>query len=152
MNFSSSQARRLLPIPPGPVIETSLVLRSRPVVAMRSLRSRSSSSRPPNGGPGGLGRPPPPPGAPPPRLEAGAQGPDAVDEVQGGANAPLRIILARRRSAPDCHDRVADELLDGPAVAADDVRRDVEVAGPGGGAAALASGVAHSPQKASPGS
>lgn len=58
--FSSSQARRLLPMPPGPVIETSRGRRSRPVVAMRSLSSRISSPRPTNGGSGRSARPWPP--------------------------------------------------------------------------------------------
>ena len=60
MNFSSSQARRLLPMPPGPVMDTSRVRRSRPVVPIRSLSRRSSSSRPTNGGSGRSERPLPP--------------------------------------------------------------------------------------------
>ena len=59
MYFSSSQARRLLPMPPGPVIETRRVRRSRPVVAIRSFSRRSSSSRPTNGGSGRSERPSP---------------------------------------------------------------------------------------------
>src|SRR5579859_2753290 len=38
------------------------------------------------------------------------------------------VVLARRGSAPDRHHRVADELLDRSAVAADDEARGVEVA------------------------
>ena len=49
MYFWSSQARRVLPIPPGPATETSRTRRSRPVAWNRSLSRRSSSSRPTNG-------------------------------------------------------------------------------------------------------
>ena len=66
-----------------------------------------------------------------PGLDRRAQGPDGIDQVQGGTDAPLGVILARRRSAPDGHDGVADELLDRAPVASDDVRRDIEVAGEG---------------------
>ena len=46
---------------------------------------------------------------------------DGVDELEAGADGPLGVVLAGGRRAPDRHDRVADELLDGAAVAADDV-------------------------------
>ena len=45
----NSQARRLLPMPAGPMTETSRARCSRPVAWNRSLSSRSSSSRPTNG-------------------------------------------------------------------------------------------------------
>ncbi len=48
--FSSSQARRLLPIPACPTSETSRARRSRPATWNCSLRKRSSSPRPTNGG------------------------------------------------------------------------------------------------------
>jgi hypothetical protein len=54
---------------------------------------------------------------------------DGFDEVQPGAHGAFRIVLADDGRAPDGHHRVADELLDRAAVAADDVARDVEVAG-----------------------
>ena len=47
--FSSSQARRVLPIPPIPVTDTRRARRSRPVAWKRSLSRRSSSSRPTKG-------------------------------------------------------------------------------------------------------
>ena len=51
-----------------------------------------------------------------------------VDELEAGPDRPLGVVLVRGRRAPDRHDGVADELLDRPAVAADDVAREVEVA------------------------
>ena len=57
-------------------------------------------------------------------VEAGNSG----DEVECGTHGPLRVVLGRRRSAPDGHHSIADELLDGAAVALDDHARDVEVA------------------------
>ncbi len=54
---------------------------------------------------------------------------DRIDELQAGPDGALGVVLAGDRGAPDRHHGVADELLDGAAVAADDVARDVEVAG-----------------------
>ncbi len=42
---------------------------------------------------------------------------DRVDDVQGGPDRPLRVVLVGDGRPPDGHDRVADELLDRPAVA-----------------------------------
>ena len=50
------------------------------------------------------------------------------DEVECGADGPLGVVLRRRRRAPDRHHRVADELLDGAAVALDQAPARVEVA------------------------
>ena len=44
----------------------------------------------------------------------------ASTQVERGADRPLGVVLVGDRCAPDRHDRVADELLDGPAVALDD--------------------------------
>ena len=62
-----------------------------------------------------------------PRLEAREEPADGVDDVERGANRALRIVLVRRGRTPDRHDGVADELLDGAAVALDHVAGDVEV-------------------------
>ena len=59
----------------------------------------------------------------------GPEGADRVDELEAGPDGPLGVVLVGDRRAPDRHDRVADELLDRPAVAADDVAGEVEVAG-----------------------
>ena len=59
----------------------------------------------------------------------GPERPDRVDELEACADGPLGVVLVGGRRAPDGHDRVADELLDRPAVAADDVAGEVEVAG-----------------------
>ncbi len=66
-----------------------------------------------------------------PRLDARAQDPDRVDELEAGPHGPLGVVLVRGRSAPHGHHGVADELLDGAAVAADDVRGELEVAAQG---------------------
>ena len=52
-----------------------------------------------------------------------------VDELEGGPDRALGVILVRGRGAPDRHHGVADELLDGAAVAGDDVAGGLEVAG-----------------------
>ena len=52
---------------------------------------------------------------------------DGRDQVQRGAHGPLGVALDRDRRAPDRHDRVADELLDHAAVAADHRAGRVEV-------------------------
>ena len=49
MYLRNSQARRDLPMPPGPMTETSRVRFSREVACSRSFSSRSSSERPTNG-------------------------------------------------------------------------------------------------------
>ena len=59
------------------------------------------------------------------RVEVGHGG----DEVEGGANGALGVVLLGDRRAPDRHHGVADELLDGAAVALDDRPRGLEVAG-----------------------
>ncbi len=58
--FSSSQTSRLLPIPAGPVIETSRTRCSRPTAWSCSFSCRSSSSRPTNGASSASARPWPP--------------------------------------------------------------------------------------------
>ena len=61
-------------------------------------------------------------------LDPGGQPGDSVDEVQRRAHGAFGVVLMRGRGAPDGHDRVADELLDGAAVAPDDLAREVEIA------------------------
>ena len=68
---------------------------------------------------------------PRPGRDAGTQDPDRVDELEPGAHRPLGVVLPGDRGSPDRHDRVADELLDRPPVAGDDVGGDLEVAGQG---------------------
>ena len=53
---------------------------------------------------------------------------DRVEQVHGRANRAFGIVLVRDRRAPHGHDRIADELLDGPAVAVDALPREHEVA------------------------
>ena len=48
---------------------------------------------------------------------------DHGDELEGGPHRALGVVLVGRRGTPDGHHRVTDELLDRPAVAADDLRR-----------------------------
>ncbi len=62
-----------------------------------------------------------------PRLDARAEDADRVDQLEAGPHGSLGVVLVGRRGAPDGHHRVADELLDGAAVAADDVRGELEV-------------------------
>jgi hypothetical protein len=59
----------------------------------------------------------------------GAQLAHRGDEVQRGSDCPLGVSLRRRRGSPYRHHRVADELLDRSAVAADHRPRHPEVAG-----------------------
>ena len=54
---------------------------------------------------------------------------DRLDQLERGADRALGVILVRDRRAPHGHDRVTDELLDRPAVAPDDLARDLEVPG-----------------------
>ena len=49
-------------------------------------------------------------------------------QIEPGTHRPLGIVLAGDRRSPDGHDSVADELLDGPAVAIDDRPCRLEVA------------------------
>ena len=205
MYFSSSQTSRLLPMPPGPVIETRRARRSRPTVWSCSFSCRSSSSRPTNGASRVSVRPWPPRCATTrsachagtglvlplsewspigsktiadsaarlrgladqhgarvrhalqagrgvdevagdhalvgraerdrrlagqqarARLEVRVQRADRVDQLEGGANGPLGVVLVGGRRAPHGHDRVADELLDRPAVQLDDLGGGLEV-------------------------
>ncbi len=62
-------------------------------------------------------------------LDARPEVTDGLDQLEGGANGPLGVVLVGHRRAPDGHHRVADELLDGAAVAIDDLAGHVEVAG-----------------------
>ena len=52
---------------------------------------------------------------------------DGADEIQSGAHRALGVVLAGGRRTPEGHDGVADEFLDRPAVAFDDVTSDLEV-------------------------
>ena len=62
------------------------------------------------------------------RLHPGTQGAHGVDQVQRRAHGPLGVVLVGGRRAPHGHHGVADELLHGPAVPADDLRGHLEVA------------------------
>ena len=53
---------------------------------------------------------------------------DRRDEVEGHADGPLGVVLGGGGRSPDRHHRVADELLDGAAVARDQRPRELEVA------------------------
>ena len=64
----------------------------------------------------------------PGRTDFAAERGDDLDQLEPGADGPLGVVLARDRRAPDRHHRVADELLDRPAVAVDNAARRVEVA------------------------
>ena len=61
-------------------------------------------------------------------LDPSAEDPYGVHQFQARAHGPLRVVFARGRRPPDRHHRVADELLNSAAVAADHVARKVEVA------------------------
>ena len=52
---------------------------------------------------------------------------DHVDEIEGGPDGALGVVLVGDRGAPHRHDRIADELLDDAAVAIDDHPRPLEV-------------------------
>ena len=58
----------------------------------------------------------------------GSVGGDGRDELESGSHRSFGVVLLRDRDAPDRHDRVADELLDDAAIAADDGPGEVEVA------------------------
>ena len=61
-------------------------------------------------------------------ADVGAERPDRPDEIEGGADGPLGVVLVGHGRAPDGHHGVADELLDRATVAADDLAGRVEVA------------------------
>ena len=63
------------------------------------------------------------------RLVAVRDGADARHERQGGADRALGVVLVGSGRSPDRHHRVADELLDRPAVPLHDPPRHLEVAG-----------------------
>ena len=62
-------------------------------------------------------------------LELVVQLAEGAAQLVGGPDCPERVVLVHDRHAEDRHDRVADELLHGPAVALDDHLRRLEVAG-----------------------
>ena len=62
-----------------------------------------------------------------PRLDPRPEGADRVDEFKPGSDGSLGVVLVGGRRAPDRHHGIADELLDRPAVAGDDVMRQIEV-------------------------
>ena len=64
----------------------------------------------------------------PGRPDLGAERLDRRDEVERGAHRALGVVLLRDRCAPHGHHRVADELLDGSAVALDQPAGALEVA------------------------
>jgi hypothetical protein len=53
---------------------------------------------------------------------------DRVDQLEASPDGTLGVILGRDRRAPDRHHGIADELLDDPTVALDDIACQVEVA------------------------
>ena len=63
------------------------------------------------------------------RLDARSRAWERGDEVQRRADGALGVVLVGDGCAPDRHHRIADELLDRAAVPADDVARELEVAG-----------------------
>ena len=63
------------------------------------------------------------------RLDRRTQRADRVHELQRRTDATLGVVLVGDRRAPHRHHRVADELLDGPAVSVDHVAGQLEVAG-----------------------
>ena len=60
---------------------------------------------------------------------AGPSDADRVHQLQPGPDGPFGVVLPGDRCSPDGHDGVADELLDGAAVALDHVGAEREVAG-----------------------
>ena len=62
------------------------------------------------------------------RVEALAEGGHRVDQLDPGADRPLRIVPTGDRHPPDGHHRVADELVDRASIAVDDRPRLLEVA------------------------
>ena len=62
------------------------------------------------------------------RTDLAAERADHLDELESGPHRPLGVVLARDGCAPDGHHCVADELLDGAAVAVDHAAGGLEVA------------------------
>ena len=62
-------------------------------------------------------------------LELDVEGRQGVAHLGGRTDRPEGIVLVEDREPEDRHDRVADVLLDGPAVALDDRRHGLEVSG-----------------------
>ena len=60
-------------------------------------------------------------------LQLGVERRQLVAQLGGGSRCPQRIVLVDNRDPEHRHDGVADELLDGPAVAFEHLARDVEV-------------------------
>ena len=71
----------------------------------------------------------PGPGGEPRQADLLADRRDRGDELDRGADRALGVVLVGDRRAPHRHDRIADELLDRPAVPGDDRPADLEVAG-----------------------
>ena len=65
----------------------------------------------------------------PPLLELVVERRQALAHLDGGPNGPESVVLLRARKAEDRHDRVADVLLDRPAVLLQSAAHLVEVAG-----------------------
>jgi len=61
-------------------------------------------------------------------ADVGAERSHGLDKIEAGPDRSFRVVLLRHGRAPYRHDGVADELLDGPAVAIDQRARRVEVA------------------------
>ena len=62
------------------------------------------------------------------RLDLRPQRGDRIDQLERSPNGAFSVILVGYRRAPYGHDRVTDVLLDGPAVARDDLGAQLEVA------------------------
>ncbi len=60
-------------------------------------------------------------------LETGPERSDAIDQVERSPDRAFGVVVVRDGSSPDRHHRVADELLDRAAVAADDLLAMFEV-------------------------
>ena len=63
------------------------------------------------------------------RADVFTEVPHEGRELQGGPDGALGVVLVRDRRSPERHHRVADELLDDPAVALHDLAALLEVAG-----------------------
>ena len=62
-----------------------------------------------------------------PGLDRWSERPHNTHQIEPGPDRPLRVVLVRRRGAPDSHDRIADELLDRSPIAGDDLGGELEV-------------------------
>ena len=69
----------------------------------------------------------PGPGLEPVLARGNTESRDRRHELERSANSPLGVVLRRRRRSPDRHHGVADEFLDGSAVALDQLPSRVEV-------------------------